>query len=55
MNGQKARTQQFMKNVLLNFWSRGETKTLLSEYFEIEEEYYLSTFPWLLFHGRFKP
>lgn len=39
----------------LNFWSRGEIKTLLSEFIEIEEEYYLSTFPWLLFHGRFKP
>ncbi|MBW1822600.1 MAG: methyltransferase domain-containing protein [Deltaproteobacteria bacterium] len=38
----------------VNFWSRGEIKTLLSEFIEIEEEYYFSTFPWLLFHGRFK-
>jgi len=38
----------------VNFWSRGEIKTLLSEFIQIEEEYYLSTFPWLLFHGRFK-
>ena len=28
----------------LNFWSRGETKTLLSKFIEIKKEYYLSTF-----------
>jgi len=39
----------------VNFWSRGEIKTLLNEFIEIQEEYSLSTFPWLLFHGRFKP
>jgi len=39
----------------VNFWSKREIKTLLSEFIQIEEEYYLSTFPWLLFHGRSKP
>ena len=38
----------------LNFWCRGEIKTLLSEFIEIQEEHYLSTFPWLVLHGRFK-
>lgn len=39
----------------VNFWNRREIKTLLSEYIEIKMEFTLSTFPWLLYHGKFKP
>ena len=38
----------------VNFWSRSEFKKFLDEFIEIEEECHASTFPWLLYLGRFK-
>lgn len=38
----------------LHFWNRREFRAFLSEFVEIEKECRLSTFPWLLYLGRFK-
>ena len=37
----------------MNFWTRSELKTMLSQHCEITEEHIFSTFPWLLFQCRF--
>jgi len=36
----------------LNFWNRTEFKTIINEFIIIEKEFYISTFPWLLFLGK---
>ena len=38
----------------LNFWNRMEFKTIMKEFITIEQEFYISTFPWLLFFGKNK-
>ena len=38
----------------VNFWNRSEFRIFLSKFVDIEEEYCMATFPWLLYLGRFK-
>lgn len=38
----------------VNFWNRSQFKMFLLDFIELEREYWISTFPWLLYFGKFK-
>lgn len=38
----------------VNFWSRAEFKRFLNRFVTIQEEHWVSVFPWLLYLGKFK-
>ncbi len=38
----------------VNFWKRSEFRMFLSEYAEIIKEHHITTFPWLVYFGKFK-